>query len=103
MTSDGIQIVPSDISLPLDANGDLPSGNYLYLSTGLSPFTLHVVTINRANGQQVSRTLYSLSETSPGICNLTGHLQTFAPAPGLEYNYFLPPGIFWAAVPWKKT
>ena len=101
VSSGGVQLVPSDIVVQLDGSGNIPSGVYLYLSTDLAPFSIYVVTVLDSRGKQISRQMFSFSETSSGVCDLN-HLATSVPATGLHYLYSNVPGIFWAAIPWHK-
>lgn len=95
----GVQIVPSDIVVQLDGSGNLVT-NYLYLSAAMLPNTLYLVRVLDSNGVELSKLMYSLSETSPAICNLND----LSPSPtvaGISYSSL--PGVFFVASPWRKN
>jgi hypothetical protein len=96
----GVQIIPTPLTYQLDGSGNLPAGVYLYLSAALSPEIVYLVTVDDANGNELSKLMYSLAETDPAICDLTD-LSTSATVAGVTYSSI--PGVFFAAVPWKKA
>ena len=102
VSASGVQIVPTSLIYQLDGSGNLPAGVYLYLSTALAPHTLYLIRVDDMNGNEIFKEMISLSETSsvPSLTNLSD-LSTSVTVPGVNYTSI--PGVYFAAVPWKKA
>ena len=99
--AEGVQVVPTPLTYNLDGSGDLPAGVYLYLSADLKPNTVYLVTVNDSNGNEISKaTKYPSPETMPAVTDLND-LSPSVPVAGVAYPTV--PGVFFSAVPWKKS
>jgi hypothetical protein len=101
VTTAGVQIVDTPLTYQLDGSGNLPAGVYLYLQAELSPKTVYLVEVLDSKSNQLSKAMYSLSTTAPGVTNLNDLATSIDTQGNIGYSNI--PGSFWAAIPWLKS